>query len=188
MMRRWNFTIDGVPKAKERPRLGRSGKKAGGHHYTPDSTAEYEGLVGGAAMEAGLLIGDGQCDVVIEVWLTPSKKSETEEIPQSQVDKDPDNVSKVIMDGVLRAGAGALGDDDFDHIRNLQVTRRGYSRRPRVEVTVIEVLCDVSNVASAPPPQPFFGAAPIELCEVFESAARAAGWTVSGGGVWVKAA
>jgi len=186
-MRRWKFTIEGIPRTKGRPKLGASGKAAGGHHYTPDETSEYEGLVGGAAMEAGLLIGNGQCDVVLEVWLRPSRVSESEDRPRSRQRKDPDNVSKVINDGMLKAGSGALADDSFDHIRNLLVIRRGYTRRlPRVEATVIEVLADASNLEDAPEPQPFFGAAPPELVEVLEAAARAAGWRPATGGVWVR--
>lgn len=186
-MRRWQFTIEGIPKTKGRPQLGRSGAEAGGHHFTPDTTSEYEGLVGGAAMEAGLLIGAGQCDMILEVWLRPSKVSQDEPRPRSRQRKDPDNVAKVVCDGTLKAGVGALADDSFDHVRNLLVIRRGYTRRrPRVEVTVIEVLADASNLEEAPEPQPFFGAAPPELCEVLEAAARAAGWRPATGGVWVR--
>ena len=186
-MRRWTFTIEGIPRAKGRPRLGRTGALAGGHHYTPDTTTQYEGLVGGAAMEAGLLVGDGQCDIVIEVWLPDSKKSATGPIPKPRQRKDPDNVAKVICDGMLKAGTSAFADDDFAHVRNLHVIRRGYSRRrPRVDVTVIEVLADASNADSAPEPQPFFGAAPAELYETLCTAARAAGWRPSTGGGWER--
>lgn len=140
-MRRWTFTIDGVPRTKERPRLGQSGRgKSGGqHHHTSQRTADYEAVVGAAAMEAGVLVGDGECDIVIEIWIMPSTASEGQDRRRSRQRKDPDNIAKVVLDGLLKAGKGALRDDGLDHIRNLLVVRAGYSRHERVTVTIIEV-------------------------------------------------
>lgn len=42
-----NFTIEGLPKGKGRPRFTRSG-----HTYTPDTTRKYEALVTARAKEA----------------------------------------------------------------------------------------------------------------------------------------
>ncbi len=185
-MRRWTFTIDGVPRTKERPRLGQSGRGGSGgqHHHTATTTVDYERAVGGAAMEARLLIGDGQCDIIIEVWLMPSIVSEGEARPRSRQRKDPDNVAKVVMDGMLKAGKGALADDGFDHIRNLHVARGGYSRQQKIVVTVIEVTHDAGSDPDLI--QPFFGAAPPELAAVLADAARAAGWRPSIGGGWQR--
>ena len=140
--RRWIFTIDGPPKSKERPR----GVKATGHHHTATSTRQYERRVAGAAMEAGLEIGDGQCDVSIRVWVRPSAKSASEPRRRAKIKKDLDNIAKVILDGLLKAGRGALADDNVDHVRSVLCVRAGWSGRERVEIKIVEVLDDAQEM------------------------------------------
>ncbi|MBU1483160.1 MAG: RusA family crossover junction endodeoxyribonuclease [Gammaproteobacteria bacterium] len=135
MTRRWRFVIDGAPGTKQR---ARSGRRAGGRHHTTANNIHYEALVAGAAMEAGVDVGDGQCDIIIEVWAQASDASEGEERRRARVKKDLDNITKIVLDGILKAGAGALADDNIDHVRSITSVRAGWGR-PRVEVTIIEV-------------------------------------------------
>jgi len=117
---RWTMVVEGVPGTKGRPRIG-----AGGHFFTPTKTTAYEKLVAGVAIVAGLRVGTHPCAVVIRVWLPNLRK------------KDPDNVAKVVLDGLVKAGPRAIADDSFAIIRSLTVVLAGIdAARPRVEVDV----------------------------------------------------
>jgi len=126
--RKWEFVIPGVPGVKDRHRQGRSGSGKGRHGFTPDRTVDYERLIAGAAIVAGLRVGDGDCDITIIVWLSDRRR------------KDPDNIEKVVLDGLQKAGPMALADDSIFHIRNLLIRRGGADRaRPGLEIEIVEV-------------------------------------------------
>ena len=148
--RRWTFIVPGNPKPKERPRQGRAGslsaqqkaeraaaKKRGERWIdprrqltmTPRETREYEASVAAAAAEAGLSVGDHPCSVTLAVWMPPADAKR----------KDLDNITKSVLDGMMKAGKDALADDCAAVIRHIDVAYVGSDDRPRVVVTVVEL-------------------------------------------------
>ncbi|MDX5065600.1 RusA family crossover junction endodeoxyribonuclease [Lactobacillus gasseri] len=146
---RVNFTIEGSPVGKARPRVTRTVT------YTPAKTARYEDLVRYTAINSfkGMLDKDEPVDVKImayfEVPKSYSKKRKAlclsnQELPTKK--PDADNIGKIIMDGMnpkmkrnkvvhkmMQLVRGIYHDDK--QVTSLLVKKR-YSEYPRVEVTV----------------------------------------------------
>lgn len=116
----WRFVVPGVPRTKRGARPGR-----GGHMHADTGEVHYEMLVAGAAIGAGLAAGDGPCEVRIELLL-PSRRR-----------KDADRVTTAIFDGLKRAGAAALADDNLMVIQRTVIELAGIDKAaPRAIVTV----------------------------------------------------
>ena len=134
------FTVPGQPVAKGRPKAARRGKFI--TMYTPEKTANYEGLVAHAAQVAmnGRSLVSGACSVELDIRLM---------IPESWSNKrkllamngsiaptkkpDIDNVEKGIFDGMN----GVVWKDD---VQVVQVTKRKrYADVPGVVVIVREL-------------------------------------------------
>lgn len=146
---RVNFTIEGPPIGKARPRVTRTVT------YTPAKTARYEDLVRYTAINSfkGIFDKDEPLDVKIiayfEVPKSLSKKRKSlclanQELPTKK--PDADNIGKIIMDGMnpkmrrnkvvhkmMQLVRGIYHDDK--QVTSLLVKKR-YSEYPRVEVTV----------------------------------------------------
>ncbi|WP_144231762.1 RusA family crossover junction endodeoxyribonuclease [Lactobacillus gasseri] len=146
---RVNFTIEGAPVGKARPRVTRTVT------YTPAKTARYEDLVRYTAINSfkGIFDKDEPLDVKImayfEVPKSYSKKRKAlclsnQELPTKK--PDADNIGKIIMDGMnpkmkrnkvvhkmMQLVRGIYHDDK--QVTSLLVKKR-YSEYPRVEVTV----------------------------------------------------
>lgn len=146
---RVNFTIEGPPIGKARPRVTRTVT------YTPAKTARYEDLVRYTAINSfkGIFDKDEPLDVKIiayfEIPKSLSKKRKSlclanQELPTKK--PDIDNIAKIIMDGMnpkmklnkalhqmVEVIRGVYRDDK--QVTTLLVKKR-YSEYPRVEVTV----------------------------------------------------
>lgn len=144
---RWEFTIPGNPKPKERPRQGRAGSlsaqdkaakaaaKRDGQKWadprrqitiTPAETKHYESTVAGAACNADLSVGDRPCCVTLAVWMPTSDAKR----------KDLDNICKSALDGLMKAGKGALADDCAAVVRKVVLQYMGSDDKPRVDTYV----------------------------------------------------
>ena len=146
---RVNFTIEGPPVGKARPRVTRTVT------YTPAKTARYEDLVRYTAINSfkGIFDKDEPLDVKIiayfEVPKSLSKKRKAlclanKELPIKM--PDADNIGKIIMDGMnpkkklnkqlrkmVEVMQGVYKDDR--QVTKLLVVKR-YAERPRVEVRI----------------------------------------------------
>lgn len=146
---RVNFTIEGTPVGKARPRVTRKAT------YTPAKTAHYEDLVRYSALH-NLKEDFGEneplkVEVVafFEVPKSYSRDKKTDclagwELPTKK--PDADNIGKIVMDGMnpkmkrnkvvhkmMQVVRGVYHDDK--QVTTLLVKKR-YSEYPRVEVTV----------------------------------------------------
>ena len=146
---RVNFTIEGPPIGKARPRVTRTVT------YTPAKTARYEDLVRYTAINSfkGVFDKDEPLDVKIiayfEIPKSLSKKRKAlclanKELPTKK--PDADNIGKIIMDGMnpkmkrdkqlhkmVEVMRGVYHDDK--QVTTLVVKKR-YAERPRVEVRI----------------------------------------------------
>lgn len=144
-----NFTIEGPPIGKARPRVTRTVT------YTPAKTARYEDLVRYTAINSfkGVFDKDEPLDVKIiayfEIPKSLSKKRKAlclanQELPTKK--PDADNIAKIIMDGMnpkmkrdkrlhkmVEVMRGVYHDDK--QVTTLLVKKR-YAERPRVEVRI----------------------------------------------------
>lgn len=136
MMGLWmlNFTVNGVPVPKMRPRLTR-----GGHAYTPKETRDYEGIVREAAFNAmrgnELLSGAVRMDVKMFFPIPASWPKKRQDAAKNGelghcVKPDATNVLKSIEDALN----GIAYKDDCQIVAG--GFSKHYSERPRVEITV----------------------------------------------------
>lgn len=119
----WRFEIEGTPQTKGR---ARHDPRTGGVR-TPDRTRSFEQRIAGAALEAGVRYLDGFVfEVKVGIYL-PTRRP-----------KDTDNVLKVVLDGLQRAGAACLPNDDVFHVPRVEVVLLGVDRAaPRLEVEIL---------------------------------------------------
>lgn len=135
---RVNFTIEGTPVGKARPRVTRTVT------YTPAKTAHYEDLVRYSALHMKV-----EVVAFFEVPKSYSRDKKTDclagwELPTKK--PDADNIGKIVMDGMnpkmkrnkvvhkmMQVVRGVYHDDK--QVTTLLVKKR-YSEYPRVEVTV----------------------------------------------------
>jgi Holliday junction resolvase RusA-like endonuclease len=133
------FTVEGEPVAKGRPRFSRRGQHVVA--YTPGKTIDYELHVKDAAMRA---MGsseplDGPVALSVRVFVpipaSWSKKRQEAANNQFVVKKpDGDNYLKAVMD----ACNGVLYVDD-SQVADFHCSKK-YSTFPRVEVTLVELV------------------------------------------------
>ncbi|HBP4946776.1 TPA: RusA family crossover junction endodeoxyribonuclease [Pseudomonas aeruginosa] len=135
------FSVDGVPRGKERPRAARTG--AGVRMYTPKQTEDYERSIAMAAQKAlagrPLIAGP----VLIELRMfhpiprSWSKKRQAmaligEVMPT--VKCDADNCLKAVCDALN----GVAWKDDTQVV-NVMLAKR-YAEVPRVEVKIVPLM------------------------------------------------
>ncbi|MBQ8301023.1 MAG: RusA family crossover junction endodeoxyribonuclease [Clostridia bacterium] len=129
------FTIQGEPKGKARPRFGQ------GRTYTPKATADYEAMVG---MEYKRQCGGymfPKTDKGIEVAIIayfgiPKSASKKRRLDMAcggvkpTKKPDADNIGKIIMDGL-----NGIAFEDDAHVTRLTVDKE-YSLEPHVHVVI----------------------------------------------------
>ncbi len=136
-----SFVVPGEPVGKGRPRVG----KVGGHArlYTPEKTANYEGLIAHAAHQAmagrSLITGAVMVELSITVSVPQSwsKKRKLQALageifPTKKPDKD--NIIKAIYDGLN----GVVWVDDVQAVDGHQ--RKRYGETPGVSVRVVPLI------------------------------------------------
>jgi Holliday junction resolvase RusA-like endonuclease len=121
MLAEWLISVEGVIRTKERPRVG-----AQGQVYTTRTTREYEMEVAASALGAGVRWLDGFVfELTFKLWV-PDRRS-----------KDWDNIDKIWLDGLQRAGRLTLPVDDIFHIPVKHLHLTGIDKiRPRVELKI----------------------------------------------------
>lgn len=136
MVKRYEFTIYGEPKAKGRPRVMRSG-----FTFTPKDTVMYENLVKTSFIEQckpkEFLEGELHCDIDCYFSIP---KSKSEKIKDKMRDfkirptkkPDLDNLAKAVLDSLNK-----VAYEDDGQIVTLGI-KKFYSDQPRVEVTLSE--------------------------------------------------
>lgn len=132
-----NFTVDGKPFGKERPRPNRTGHGV----YTPERTKMYEYKVAQNAKKAFLEEPlESNIRVSIKAYFGVAK-SDSKAKKQAKLageiqparTPDADNIAKAILDGMN----GVVYKDDKQVIE-LKVTKQ-YAEEPRVDVSVEEI-------------------------------------------------
>lgn len=136
-----SFTVPGTPVGKGRPKVASRGGRFA-QLYTPEKTANYEGLVahsGQVAMNGRDLIAGAvsvRLDIRLPVPASWSKRRQSQALDgQVLPTKKPDidNVEKAIFDGLN----GVVWNDD---VQVVEVTKRKrYSAVPGVQVEIREV-------------------------------------------------
>ncbi|WP_289760314.1 RusA family crossover junction endodeoxyribonuclease [Lactobacillus taiwanensis] len=152
------FTIEGPPVGKARPRVTRTVT------YTPAKTARYEDLVRYTAINSFDGVFDKNDPIAVTIiayfeipksWSKKRKALCLSGIKLPTKKPDIDNISKIIMDGMnpktkrnkqlhkmVEVMRGIYHDDK--QVTTLLVKKR-YSERPRVEVKVMKDLGDWSE-------------------------------------------
>ena len=130
------FTIVGKPRAKQRPRLTKTG-----HAYTPQETLNYEIWVKESYLKEypkHHLLEDELVAKLTAYYPIPKSKSkkvqemmEEDEI-RPQTKPDLDNIAKSVLDAL-----NGVAYRDDSQIVELSVYKK-YSDRPRVEVVIYE--------------------------------------------------
>lgn len=128
-----DFTIDGAPRGKERPRFGN------GHAYTPQNTLDYEEKIKLSYLRAGgKNYRDAPIFMEIVIYLPIPKsasKNERKQMVEGELrptkKPDFDNVSKVVADSLN----GIAYNDDSQIVDFL--CAKYYSENPRIEVRIM---------------------------------------------------
>ena len=131
----YTFEIPGVPVAKGRPRMTRSG-----HAYTPQKTRDYEAWVRLCWLQTGQPMSLQPLQVKLGFYL-PIPKSFRKKQRELALDgillpakkPDIDNLVKAILDGL-----NGLAYQDDKQIVALEAAK-GYGAAPLVQVTLREV-------------------------------------------------
>jgi Holliday junction resolvase RusA-like endonuclease len=135
---KFSFVVDGLPKAKERPRLGKSGV------YTPKKTKAYENqvaLLASLAMKKAnvdLMHGPVRMDIIVGMKIPKSfSKKKVKQIEEygmyNIVRPDIDNILKAIGDGlnnIVYKDDSQICEGSFKKI---------YSKEPQVWVEIQEI-------------------------------------------------
>lgn len=131
------FTVPGQPVGKGRPRIGKIGQHA--RMFTPEKTANYEGLIAHAGHQAmagrAPILGPVSVvlDIRVQVPASWSKRKQAEALANRvhpTTKPDIDNVEKAIFDGLN----GVAWKDDVQVVD--VVKRKRYSETPGVTVEI----------------------------------------------------
>lgn len=143
-MHKIEFSVEGVPVPKSRPRFSSRNMRM----YTPKRTSDYEKKIAEASAEA--MAGKPPTEFPVKVsirayrkipkkWNKDKKeKAERGEILPSMHGADLDNICKSCLDGMT----GTVYADDCQ-IVGLS-GRRMFSYYPRVEIEVTEICTDIA--------------------------------------------
>lgn len=138
---RVTFSVVGVPKGKERPRVIRD-KDGKSRAYTPTATKNREQRIAKAYLDAanGYKFGDKPIKITMEFyypiptsWTKREKESAMEGRRCPCVKPDLDNACKLVMDAL---NGVAFGDDK--QVLYMSASKR-YGDVARTEVTIEEV-------------------------------------------------
>lgn len=130
------LTIDGVPVAKGRPRLGRYGT------YTPKKTQEYEKYVKMCwfAKYGGIQPSEQSLEVNIVFYL-PIPKSVNKKQRAEMLDGRIKHTKKPDIDNLIKSVLDALNGIAYsDDSKIIKVAaEKQYSEKPRTEIQISEV-------------------------------------------------
>lgn len=130
------LTIDGVPVAKGRPRLGRYGT------YTPKKTQEYEEYVKMCwfAKYGGVQPSEQSLEVNIVFYL-PIPKSVNKKQRAEMLDGKIKHTKKPDIDNLIKSVLDALNGIAYsDDSKIIKVAaEKQYSEKPRTEIQISEV-------------------------------------------------
>lgn len=130
------FTVVGKPRAKQRPRLTKSG-----HAYTPQETINYENWVKQCFLdqcEGQRMLEDELVAELVAIYPIPKSKSKRvkEEMEQDNIrptsKPDLDNIAKSILDAL-----NGIAYQDDSQIVKLSVEKK-YGDEPMVKVKIYE--------------------------------------------------
>ena len=143
-MKEFEFTVDIIPKGKERPRATNKGGFS--HIYTPRSTMEYERKIAECFLESGGTVFEHKyIKISVKAYFPIPKNTrkserlllETDLVPYDKK-PDVDNVVKSVMDALNNV---AYIDDK--QVVSLKA-EKFYSKYPRLVIVIQEVEPDVS--------------------------------------------
>lgn len=123
-----NFTVQGKPQPKERPR-----KNKQGGFYTPQKTKDYESIVGWSARS--VYKGEpskNEMFVLINIYFKLPKKTKHKEGDWCMKNTDVDNIAKSVLDGLN----GIVWVDDKQVVK--LVVKKKWSNYELIEVEIIE--------------------------------------------------
>lgn len=130
------LTIDGVPVAKGRPRLGRYGT------YTPKKTQEYEEYVKmcWVAKYGGIQPSEQSLEVDIVFYL-PIPKSVNKKQRAEMLDGKIKHTKKPDIDNLIKSVLDALNGIAYsDDSKIIKVAaEKQYSEKPKTEIQISEV-------------------------------------------------
>lgn len=132
---KYNLTIQGSPKGKERPRYGK------GQVYTPKGTVNYEEYIKLLFINKyGTPLLDGEVKASITAYYSIPKsysKKKREQAIQGIIrptkKPDLDNIAKIILDSLNK-----IAYKDDSHVVGFKVDKY-YSLEPRVEIELEKV-------------------------------------------------
>lgn len=134
------FVVPGRPQPKERPRLTRRFVRgqAVSRIVTPSATAAAEELFAGVAAAhrpKDPLTGPLGCDLIF--WCLPAQSVQLAGKPWAYAERKPDidNLVKLALDGLGRAGFFAVGDQQIAGLSAVKV----WSATPRTTVRLWKV-------------------------------------------------
>ncbi|EML9212994.1 RusA family crossover junction endodeoxyribonuclease [Clostridioides difficile] len=134
---RVNFTIDGEPVGKERPRFNLATKRT----YTPNKTKSYEELIKWLYQSKVKYYFEGYIKMTIRFYysIAKSNSKKVKEQKRNNVLRpskkpDIDNVIKVVADSLN----GIAYKDDTQIVE--VVASKYYSDKPRVEVMLEDII------------------------------------------------
>lgn len=153
------FTVESLPKGKERPRTrvvpGKGNRKPFAQIYTPKSTKSYEAMVERVARQAmkNAPVIDGPVKVSILVLLPYAKttpkyriKAMRDGLEACTKKPDEDNVAKAVKDAMN----GVIYKDDVQIVKSTVV--KDFTDLPRVSVRVTELVVPEALPEEAPAP------------------------------------
>ncbi|EGT4600790.1 RusA family crossover junction endodeoxyribonuclease [Clostridioides difficile] len=132
-----NFTIDGEPVGKERPRMNSITKRT----YTPNKTRDYEELIRWLYQSKVKYYFEGYIKMTLRCYYSIAK-SNSKKIKEQKRNNvlrpskkpDIDNVIKVVADSLN----GIAYKDDTQIVE--VVASKYYSDKPRVEVMIEDII------------------------------------------------
>ncbi|MCC0658357.1 RusA family crossover junction endodeoxyribonuclease [Clostridioides sp. ES-S-0123-01] len=132
-----NFTIDGEPIGKERPRMNTYAKRT----YTPNKTKDYENLIKWLYQSKVKYYFEGYIKMTLRCYYSIAK-SNSKKVKEQKRNNVLRPSKKPDIDNVVKIVADALNEiaykDDTQIVE--VVASKYYSDKPRIEVVLEDVI------------------------------------------------
>ncbi|MCC0681076.1 RusA family crossover junction endodeoxyribonuclease [Clostridioides sp. ES-S-0005-03] len=132
-----NFTIDGEPIGKERPRMNTYAKRT----YTPNKTKDYENLIKWLYQSKVKYYFEGYIKMTLRCYYSIAK-SNSKKVKEQKRNNALRPSKKPDIDNVVKIVADALNEiaykDDTQIVE--VVASKYYSDKPRIEVVLEDVI------------------------------------------------